>query len=152
MLDIAEWLQIVRILILIHHQTTRIVDFGPVGTIEFWWIKIVTCLIETCICYRETVTPISNNWCFLKIFILRVFLSIFDLTLKTHLFWTDGARPNPFFLLKHLTQKVFDDSISADFAPTSGSDEQPKIKTSNAIGFRYRRAEVSWLVSFDCIF
>ena len=47
------------------------------------------------------------------------------------------------FLLKHLTQNVYDDSISADFAPTSGSDEQLKIKTSNAIGFRYRRAEVS---------
>ena len=26
--------KIVRILILIHHQTTRIVDFGPVGTIK----------------------------------------------------------------------------------------------------------------------
>ena len=48
-----------------------------------------------------------------------------------------------FFLLKHLTQEVYDDSISADSAPTSGSGEQLKIKTSNAIGFRYRRAEVS---------
>ena len=52
-------------------------------------------------------------------------------------------RSNPIFLLKFLTQKVYDDSISADSAPTSGSDEQLKIKTSNAIGFRYRRAEVS---------
>ena len=30
----------------------------------------------------------------------RVFLSIFDLTLKTHIFCTDDARPNSFFLFK----------------------------------------------------
>ena len=86
------------------------------------------------------------------ILFLRVSLSFFDQTLKTHYFWTDDARPNRVFLLKHLTQKLYADSISADSAPTSGSGEQLKIKTSNAIGFRYRRAEVSWLVSFDCIF
>ena len=74
---------------------------------------------------------------------LRVLPPIFDLTLKTHIFSTDDAGPNPFFLLKHLTQKVYDDSISADSAPTCGSREQMKIETSNAIGFRYRRAEVS---------
>ena len=83
---------------------------------------------------------------------LRVLPTIFDPTLKTHFFLTDGARPNSFFLLKQLTQKLYADSISADSTPTSGSGEQLKIKTSNAIGFRYRRAEVSWLVSFDCIF
>ena len=47
-----------------------------------------------------------------------------------------------FFLLKHLTLKLYVDSISADSSPTSGSGEKLKIKTSNAIGFRYRRAEV----------
>ena len=33
--------------------------------------------------------------------------------------------------------------ISADSTPTSGGDEQLKIKTSNDICLRYRRAEVS---------
>ena len=37
------------------------------------------------------------------------------------------------FLLKHLTQKVYNDSISADSTPTSGIDEQLEIKISNAI-------------------
>ena len=37
--------------------------------------------------------------------------SFFDQTLKTHYFLTDDARHNPIFLLKHLTQKVYDDSI-----------------------------------------
>ena len=74
---------------------------------------------------------------------LRVSQSFFDQTLKTHYFLTDDARHNPIFLLKHLTQKVYDDSISADSALTCGSREQMKIETSNAIGFRYRRAEVS---------
>ena len=76
-------------------------------------------------------------------FKLRVLPTIFDPTLKTHFFLTDGARPNSFFLLKQLTQKLYADSISADSTPTSGSGEQLKIKTSNAIGFRYRRAEGS---------
>ena len=39
--------------------------------------------------------------------------------------------------------KVYDVTISADFELTYGSREQMKIKTSNAIGFRYRRAQVS---------
>ena len=76
-------------------------------------------------------------------FLLRVLPTIFDPTLKTHFFLTDGARPNSFFLLKQLTQKLYADSISADSTLTSGSSEQLKIKTSNAIGFRYRRAEGS---------
>ena len=75
--------------------------------------------------------------------VLRVLPTIFDPTLKTHFFLTDGARPNSFFLLKQLTQKLYADSISADSTLTSGSSEQLKIKTSNAIGFRYRRAEGS---------
>ena len=33
--------------------------------------------------------------------------------------------------------KVYDDSISADIAPTSGASELIKIETLNAIGFRY---------------
>ena len=74
---------------------------------------------------------------------LRVLPPIFDLTLKTHIFCTDEAKHNPIFLLKHLTQKVYYDSISADSAPTCSSREQMKTETSNAIGFRYRRAEVS---------
>ena len=36
-------------------------------------------------------------------YVLRVSLSFFDQTLKTHYFLTDDARHNPIFLLKHLT-------------------------------------------------
>ena len=64
---------------------------------------------------------------------------------RFHWTWSD-------FVLKHVTQKLQADSISANSASTSGSSENLKIKTSNSIGFRYRRAKVSWLVSFDCIF
>ena len=74
---------------------------------------------------------------------LRVSLSFFDQTLKTHYFLTDDARLNPIFLLNCLTSKVYDDSISGDSATTSGGNELIKIRTSNAIGFRHRSAEVS---------
>ena len=61
-----------------------------------------------------------------------------------------NTRPKLFVLLKYPTQKVYDGSISADSVPTCGGKELMKIATSNAIGFRYRRAEVSWLVSSLC--
>ena len=95
--------------------------------------------------YRMShVTFTSGELCFVQYrSSLRVLPTIFDPTLKTHFFLTDGARPNSFFLLKQLTQKLYADSISADSTLTSGSSEQLKIKTSNAIGFRYRRAEGS---------
>ena len=64
----------------------------------------------------------------------------------------DDASHNPFFSLKHLTQKVYEDSISADSAPTSGGNELIKVETSNAIGFRHRHANLTGLVSFLVIF
>ena len=60
--------------------------------------------------------------------LLRVFLSFFDLTLKTHHSLTDDPRPNPIFLLKHLAQRVDAYSISADTAPPSGSSELCNFK------------------------
>ena len=53
------------------------------------------------------------------------------------------------FLLIHLTPKIYDDTVSADSAPTRGSKEPIKIETLNSIGSRYRHAEVTKLVSFD---
>ena len=79
----------------------------------------------------------------------RVSNPIFGLTLKSLYFLTGDTRSNPFVLLKCLTQKVYDDSMSADSVPTCGDKELMKIETSNAIGFRYRHAEVARLASFD---
>ena len=60
---------------------------------------------------------------------LRVFLSIFDQTLTAHFLNTDDAKTNRFLLMKQLTPKVHDDSISDDNAPSSGSSELIKFKT-----------------------
>ena len=60
---------------------------------------------------------------------LRLFLSIFDQTLTAHFLKTDDARTNRFLLLKQLTPKVHDDTISDDTAPSSGSSELIKFKT-----------------------
>ena len=59
---------------------------------------------------------------------LRVFLSIFDQTLTAHFLNTDDAKTNRFLLMKQLTPKVHDDSISDDNAPSSGSNELIKFK------------------------
>ena len=81
-----------------------------------------------------------------------MFPSFFDLTLKTHHSLTNDPRPNPIFLLKYLTQRVYGDSISADIAPPGGRNQLIKIKTLNAKGFRYSHPTVTKLVSFDCKF
>ena len=83
---------------------------------------------------------------------LRVFLSFFDLTLKTWHSLTNNPRPNPIFLSKHLAQRVYADSISADTASPSGRNQLIKIETLNAKGFRYSHPTVTKLVSFDCKF
>ena len=59
---------------------------------------------------------------------LRLFPSIFDQTLKTFGIWTYDVRPYPIFLLKDPKPKVYDDPISNDTAPASGSDELIKIQ------------------------
>ena len=64
----------------------------------------------------------------LTILPLRVFLSIFDQTLTAHFLNTDDAKTNRFLLMKQLTPKVHDDSISDDNAPSSGSNELIKFK------------------------
>ena len=66
---------------------------------------------------------------------LRVFLSIFDLTLEIHFFRTVDGSPNPFLPLRHLTPTVYSDSISSDITPSSGGNEATKIETLNAIDF-----------------
>jgi len=59
---------------------------------------------------------------------------------------------NLIFLLKQLTQQVYDDSISDDTAPSSGSGELIKIETSNAIYFCHSNPILIILLSFDCKF
>ena len=81
-----------------------------------------------------------------------MFPSFFDLTLKTWDSLTNHPRPNPIFLFKHLTQRVYADSISADTAPPGGRNQLIKIETLNAKGFRYSHPTVTKLVSFDCKF
>ena len=51
--------------------------------------------------------------------------------------------------MKHLTQKVYDDSLSEDTAPSSGSGELIKIETSNAIYFCHSHPILIILLSFD---
>ena len=46
--------------------------------------------------------------------LLKVFLSIFDQTLKTYDFWTDNVRPNSFY---YLILKIYDDLILDDTVP-----------------------------------
>ena len=84
--------------------------------------------------------------------ILRVYQQFFDLTLKTHNSWTDDATPNPIFLLKHLTPKVYAYWISADTAHPGGGSELINIQTWNAQGSRYRHHTVMKLVPFECKF
>ena len=86
---------------------------------------------------------------FSKIHGLRVFLSIFDQTLTAHFLKTDDARTNRFLLLEQLTPKVHDDSISDDNAPSSGSSELIKFKTSNAIYFCYSDPIFMTIPPFD---
>jgi len=83
---------------------------------------------------------------------LRVFLSILAYFWPLHFFWTDDARINPIFLLKHLTQKVYDDSLSDDTAPSSGSSELIKIETLNAIYFGHSNPIFIILLPFGCKF
>ena len=83
---------------------------------------------------------------------LRVFPSFFDLSLKTQHSLTNNSIPNPIFLFEHLTQRVYADSISADFAPPGGRNQLIKLETLNAKGFRYSHPTVTKLVSFDCKF
>ena len=61
----------------------------------------------------------------------------FDLSLSYQISWTDDASFNRIFLMKHLTQKVFNDSLSAVTEPPSGSKELTKLKTSKGINFCY---------------
>ena len=96
----------------------------------------------------------SNYWtkCFsfhLEIQCLRVFLLIFDQTLTAHFLNTDDAKTNRFLLMKQLTPKVHDDSISDDNAPSSGSSELIKFKTSNAIYFCYSDPIFMTIPPFD---
>ena len=62
------------------------------------------------------------------VFEFRVSLSFFYQTLKTKDFLTDDVRPITIFLLKHLTSKVYHDSISGDSAPISGGNELIEIE------------------------
>ena len=78
-----------------------------------------------------------------------MFLSIFDQTLTAHFLKTDDARTNRFLLLEQLTPKVHDDSISDDNAPSSGSSELIKFKTSNAIYFCYSDPIFMTIPPFD---
>ena len=49
---------------------------------------------------------------------------------------TDDTRSNPLVLLDYLTQKVYDDSMSADSVPTCSGKELMRIETSNAMDFK----------------
>ena len=85
-------------------------------------------------CQNRTILTMKirrMNWywqCDLINYKLRVFLSINDHTLKTYEIWTYNVRPYPIFLLKDPKPKVYDDPISNDTAPASGSDELIKIQ------------------------
>ena len=91
----------------------------------------------------------NEDWKKKWLLTLRVFLSIFDQTLTAHFLKTDDARTNRFLLLKQLTPKVHDDSISDDNAPSSGSSELIKFKTSNAIYFCYSDPIFMTIPPFD---
>ena len=80
---------------------------------------------------------------------LRVLPPIFDQTLSAHFSKTDDSRTNRFFASKHLTLKLQDDTISDDTAPSSGSSELIKFKTSNAIYFCYSYLILMTIPPFD---
>ena len=79
-----------------------------------------------------------------------MYQQFFDLTLKIHFFGPDGDKPNPIFLLKHLTPRVYADSMSTDIVPSSGGNEPIKIETLNAIGSCHDYPFETKLPSFDC--
>ena len=80
---------------------------------------------------------------------LRVLPPIFDPSLSSQFLKTDDARTNRFFSLKQLTPKVHGDTTSDDTAPSSGSSEQIKLKTTNAIYFCYSYPILMTIPSFD---
>ena len=80
---------------------------------------------------------------------LRVLPPIFDLSLSYQISWRDDASFNPIFLLKHLTQKVYDDSLSAVTVSPSGSRELIKFETSKAINFGYSYPIFMKFLPFD---
>ena len=53
----------------------------------------------------------------------------FDLSLSYQISWTDDASFNRIFLMKHLTQKVYSDALSAVTEPPGGSKELLKFET-----------------------
>ena len=73
----------------------------------------------------------------------------FDLSLRYQISWTDHASFNLIFLLKHLTQKVYGDSLSAVTKPPGGSRELIKYETSKAINFGYSYPIFMKFLPFD---
>ena len=76
----------------------------------------------------------------------------FDLSLSYQISWTDDASFNRIFLTKHLTQKVFSDSLSAVTEPPGGSKELLKFETSKGINFGYSYPIFMKFLPFDFIF
>ena len=77
----------------------------------------------------------------------------FDLSLSYQISWTDYASFNRIFSMKHLTQKVFNDSLSAVTKSLSGgSKELPKFETSKRINFCYSYPIFIIFSPFDFIF
>ena len=79
--------------------------------------------------------------------LLKVFLSIFDQTLKTYDFWIDNVRPNSFY---YLVLKIYDDLILDDTVLSSGGNELIKIETSNSFYFCHDYLILMKLLPFDC--
>ena len=76
----------------------------------------------------------------------------FDLSLSYQISWTDYASFNRIFLMKHLTQKVLNDSLSAVTKPPGGSKELAKFETSKGINFCYSYPIFIIFLPFDFIF
>ena len=73
---------------------------------------------------------------------------MFELSLSYQISWRDDANFNP-ILLKHLTQKVYDDWLSAVTVSPSGSRELIKYETSKAINFGYSYPIFMKFLPFD---
>ena len=76
----------------------------------------------------------------------------FDLSLSYQISWTGDASFNRIFLMKHLTRKVFSDSLSAVTEPHGGSKELLKFETSKWINFGYSYPIFMKILPFDFIF
>ena len=115
-----------------------------------WWIWKIILRVKLGILWKIQNLPQLKFVCFfLQKMAIKGVPVDFDLSLRYQISWTDHASFNLIFLLKHMTQKVYGDSLSAVTKPPGGSRELIKYETSKAINFGYSYSIFMIFLPFD---